>query len=79
MNGFVGVTDNDWFAYGTMLKQDWPKAQGLRLKAIRSDWTTLNREVPFPCVPRTSPFYKHPLLVKMIMVVPQSIASRPEY
>ena len=38
MKGFVGVTDNDWFAYVTLLKQDWPKAQGLRLKAFRSNW-----------------------------------------
>ncbi len=35
MKGFVGVTDNDWFAYVTLLKQDWPKAQGLRLTAFR--------------------------------------------
>jgi len=32
---FVGVTDNEWFAYVTLLKQDWHKAQGLRLTAIR--------------------------------------------
>jgi len=37
MKGFVGVTDNDWFAYVTLLKQDWPKAQGLNLKAIKSN------------------------------------------
>jgi len=38
MKGFIGVTENDWFAYVTLLKQDWHKAQGLRLKAIKSDW-----------------------------------------
>jgi hypothetical protein len=38
MKGFVGVTDNEWFAYVTLLKQHWPKAQGLRLVAIKSDW-----------------------------------------
>ena len=38
MKGFVGITDNDWFAYVTLLKQDWPKAQGLRLTAIKSHW-----------------------------------------
>jgi hypothetical protein len=32
MKSFVGVTDNDWFACGTLLKQVWAKAQGLRLK-----------------------------------------------
>jgi len=37
MNGFVGVTDNDWFAEVTLPKQDWPKAQGVRLKAITSN------------------------------------------
>jgi len=37
MKGFVGVTDNDWFAWVTLLKQDWPKAQGLRLTAIKSN------------------------------------------
>jgi len=37
MKGFVGVTDNGWFAYVTLLKQDWPKAQGLRLKANKSN------------------------------------------
>jgi len=38
MKGFVGVIDNDWFAEVTLLKQDWPKAQGLRLTAIKSNW-----------------------------------------
>jgi len=38
MKGFVGVTDNDRCGFLTLLKQDWPKAQGLRLKAIRSNW-----------------------------------------
>ena len=38
MKGFVGVTDNDWFAWVTLLKQDWSKAQGLRLTAFRSNW-----------------------------------------
>jgi len=37
MKGFVGVTDNDWCAYVTLLKQDWPQAQGIRkLKADSS-------------------------------------------
>ncbi len=38
MKAIVGVTDNDWFVYVTLLKQDWPKAQGLRLTAFRSNW-----------------------------------------
>ena len=38
MKGFVGGTDDDWFAQVTLLKQDWPKAQGVRLKAIKSNW-----------------------------------------
>jgi hypothetical protein len=38
MKGFVGVTDNDWFTYLSLLKQDWPKAQGVRLTAFRSNW-----------------------------------------
>jgi hypothetical protein len=38
MKRFVGVTDNDWFACVTLVKQDWPKAQGLSLKAIKSNW-----------------------------------------
>jgi len=38
MKGFVGITDNDWFAYVTLLKQDCSKAQGLRFKAIRYNW-----------------------------------------
>jgi hypothetical protein len=38
MKGFVGVTDNDWFVYVTLLKQDWPQAQGLRCKATKSNW-----------------------------------------
>ena len=38
MNGFVDVTDDDLFAEVTLLKQDWPKAQGSRLTAFRSYW-----------------------------------------
>ena len=38
MKGFIGVTDNDWFVCVTLLKEDWPKAQGLRHKAAKSDW-----------------------------------------
>lgn len=38
MKGFVGVKDNNWFACGTLLKLVWPKAQVLRLKAIKSHW-----------------------------------------
>jgi hypothetical protein len=38
MKGFVSVTDNDLFAFGSLLKQFWPKVQGLRHKAIRSNW-----------------------------------------
>jgi len=78
MKGFLGVADNEWCAYVTLLNQDWPKAQGLRLKAITSNWAKSNREFTFSCVPRTSPFYQHPFLVKMIMVAPQSITNRPE-
>jgi hypothetical protein len=37
MKGFIGVTDNDWFACVTLLKQFWHKAQGLSLKAIKSN------------------------------------------
>jgi len=37
MKGFVVVTGNDRFAYIILLKQDWLKARGLRLKAIESD------------------------------------------
>jgi hypothetical protein len=44
MKAFVGVTDNDWFAWVTLLKQVWPKAQGVRCKAIRSKWAKLNRK-----------------------------------
>jgi len=33
MKAIVAVTDNDWFAYVTLLKQDWHKAQGARHKA----------------------------------------------
>ena len=33
MKGFVGVTDNDL----TLLKHDWPNAQGLRRRAWRGD------------------------------------------
>ena len=49
MKGFVGVTDNDWFACGSLLKQVWPKAQGLRLKAFRSNWAKI-REWGQDCV-----------------------------
>jgi hypothetical protein len=38
MKGFIGVTDNEWCAYVILLKQDWPKAQGSRRKAVRSNW-----------------------------------------
>jgi hypothetical protein len=38
MKGFIGVTDKEWFAHLTLLKQDWPKAQGLRHKATKSNW-----------------------------------------
>ena len=38
MKDSIGVTDNDWFAYLTLLKQDWHKAQGSRLTAIKSNW-----------------------------------------
>jgi len=38
MKGYIGVTDNDWFAEATLLNQDWPKAQNVRLKAFRSHW-----------------------------------------
>ena len=44
MKGFVGVTDNDWFAWVTLLKQGWRKAQGVSLTAIRSKWAKLNRK-----------------------------------
>ena len=54
MKGFVGVTDNDWFAWVTLLKQDWPKAQGLRLKAFRSNWAKANREFPISSELHTS-------------------------
>jgi hypothetical protein len=37
MKGFAGITDNDWVAHVALLKQVWPKAQGLRLKAIRTN------------------------------------------
>ena len=37
MKAFAVVTDNDWFAWVTLLKQDWSKAQGLRFKAIKSN------------------------------------------
>jgi hypothetical protein len=46
MKGFVGLTDNERFACVTLLNQDWPKAQGLRLKVTRSNWAKLNREIP---------------------------------
>jgi hypothetical protein len=35
--GSTGVTENDWFAEVTLLKQDWSKAQGVRLTAIKSN------------------------------------------
>ena len=35
VKGFAGVTNNDWFAYVTLLKQDWPQAQGLRVTATK--------------------------------------------
>ena len=38
MKAFVGITDDDWFAWITLLKQDWPEAQGLVLTAITSHW-----------------------------------------
>jgi len=38
MKGYIGVTGNGWFAYLTLLRQNWHKAQGLRLTAIRSNW-----------------------------------------
>jgi len=38
MNGFFGVTDNERFACGTVLKQDWPKAQGVKPKTTKSHW-----------------------------------------
>jgi hypothetical protein len=58
VKGFVGVTDNDWFAYVTLLKQVWPKAQGLRHKAIRSNWANLNREIPLVCIMRLRDGYQ---------------------
>ena len=42
MKVFVSVTDNDWFTEVTLLKPDWPKAQGLRLTAFRSHWAKRN-------------------------------------
>jgi len=36
MKGFVDVTDNEWFACVTLMKQDWPNAQGSRRKATES-------------------------------------------
>ena len=54
MKGFVGVTDNDWFAWVTLLKQDWPKAQGLSLTAFRPDWAKANREFPISSELHTS-------------------------
>jgi len=46
MKGFVGVTDNDWFVYVILLKQDWPKAKGSSLKATKPNAAKLNREFP---------------------------------
>ncbi len=37
MKDFVGITDNKWFAFITLLNQDWLDAQGLRPKAFRSN------------------------------------------
>jgi nitroreductase len=58
----IGVTDNDWFVYVTLLKQGWSKAQGLRCKAAKPNWAKSSREFPFPCAPRTSSFRKTPPL-----------------
>jgi len=33
MKGFVGITDNNWFARVILLKQGWLKAKSLRLTA----------------------------------------------
>jgi len=52
--GSTGVTDKEWFACVTLLKQDWPKAQGLSLKAITSNWARLNRKFSLPCSLSTS-------------------------
>jgi hypothetical protein len=38
MKGCVGVTDNEWCAYVTLLKQVWREAQGLRLNVTKSYW-----------------------------------------
>jgi len=46
--GSTGVTDNDWFAYVTLLKQVWAKAQGLRHKATKSIWANEIRDVVDP-------------------------------
>jgi hypothetical protein len=47
MNGFLGVTDNNWFAYVTLLKQDWPKARGSRRKAIINEFFNNNMKTAF--------------------------------
>jgi hypothetical protein len=52
MKGFVGVTENDWFACVTLLKQVWHRAQGLRHKAITANRAKLNREIPLLCIMR---------------------------
>jgi hypothetical protein len=57
MNTFVAFTHNDWFAWGTLLKQDWPKAQGLRLLALRSTWAKLNRKFSPLCEIIASPVH----------------------
>jgi len=46
--GSIGITDNDWFACVNLLKQVWPKAQGLRFKAIKSIWANEIRDVVDP-------------------------------
>jgi len=48
MKGFVGITDNDWCKYVTMLKQDWPKAQGVSHKATKSHWANEIRDIVDP-------------------------------
>jgi len=48
MKGSIGVTDNIWFAYVTLLKQVWAKAQGLRHKATKSIWANEIRDVVDP-------------------------------
>jgi len=45
LTGATGFTDNDWYAYLTLLKRDWLKAKGLRQKATKSNWTKFNPEI----------------------------------